>query len=246
MITPPSGWQRAFCVRPLPPGLGLFLVFAIAFSVRGQPLRETCGCAHFTDEENEAHSPAALTGHRLSARRALLPAEAVWAPDPEEGPVPEAGCPGWALPNAAATVPSRVAVQAELAGAKGPLAARPGSGHRARGRAGHARLGCCPALPSPVGHDWGCPRPLLWRVGKLRHGSSARWRSGHPRSWRAGGARHTGCAKPRGARGGLRGRLGRRPHGHPHGIPRERRARRLRGSRRWDGNSGVRSRKPGG
>ncbi|ELK37481.1 Nuclear factor 1 C-type [Myotis davidii] len=46
-----------------------------------------------------------------SVSQALLPAESLWTPVLEEGPVPEAQspadeCPGWALPNGVATVPS--------------------------------------------------------------------------------------------------------------------------------------------
>lgn len=101
-----------------------------------------------------------------SVGQALLPAEPMWAPVLEEGPVPEAQspadeCPAWALPNGVATVPSRGAIQAGLASSEGLLAAQPGSGHRAQGRAGHCPLGCCPAMPRPVGRGRGCK--AKWR-----------------------------------------------------------------------------------
>lgn len=122
-------------------------------------LRPTAWSAWF--QSHKHRGGAQETCPFRSVSQALLPAESLWAPVLEEGPVPEAQspadeCPGWALPNGVATVPSRGAIQAGLASSEGLLAAQPGSGHRAQGRAGHTPLGCCPAMPSPVGHGWGC------------------------------------------------------------------------------------------
>lgn len=159
------------------------------------------GRARFTDDEREAQGPVCRVpqhqprggtpespplGECPSGSQAPLPAEAVWAPAPKEGPVPKAqsptdGCPGWALPSEVATCAQPRAVQAGLADLEGPLAAQPGNGHRARGPAGHSPPGHCPALPRLATHSWGCktkssggggggPHPLpdvKWRHGAL-------------------------------------------------------------------------------
>lgn len=121
-------------------------------------------------------------------KRVLCPRPAARRPAAQAGLFPTQG----------SSVPSRMAVQAGVAGAKGPLVAQPGSSHRAWGRAGHTPLSRCPAVPGPVGHDCGCPQPFPSWVGKPKHGSSLWCCLGPRQSGQPGGAQRTVCAKPPG------------------------------------------------
>lgn len=185
-----------------------------------------CSCAHFPDEESEAQGRGGPQPRCPDPQASRRPVFGHYSPPPARGStrVPAGHCcllspcgrrflgrvlcprPAARRPAARAglfptqgpPVPSRLVVQAEVARAKGPLAAQPGSDRRARGRAGHTPLGCCPAVPGPVGHAWGCSRLRLSGVGKLRHRFRLRCGFGHPQSWQAGGAPHMEWVRPQG------------------------------------------------
>lgn len=103
-MRPPSGWRGADWVP--------------AAVLSGA---EPCGCAHFADEQSEAHSPA---------RDGAAPAEPAWAPVPKEGPGPFPGkVPSSGQRQGAAGCPAR----------ERPQGVGPSRAHSPR---------CRPALPS--------------------------------------------------------------------------------------------------
>lgn len=159
---------------------------------------------------------------RQFRKRVLCPRPAARRPAAQAGLFPTQGSP----------VPSRMAVQAGVASAKGPLAAQPGSSHRAWGRAGHTPLSRRPAVPRPVGHDCGCPRPFLSWVGKRGTGPHSGAAQG-PASLGSPEVSMHGVCKAIGQRVRAHGCFGRHQHG-PRGCrgPRPH----PRGSWSWDGH----------
>ena len=105
------------------------------------------------------NTPTSL-GRRLSASRALLPAESVWAPVPEEGLCPRPGAQRLAAQAGPfPTVATRAQPRAHssrtgwLQGAAGcPARELPRGVGPSQAQSPH----CCPALPSPAGHTGGC------------------------------------------------------------------------------------------
>lgn len=123
---------------------------------------------------------------RLSASRALLPAEALWTLIPEEGLCPRPGARRLAaqagpFPTEWPPVPSRVAIQAGQAGSKGLLAAqqaqewpqgvgpsRAQSPHRCpaqlttQGLLSQAKEGCAsaPVADGETEAGWDCSHPV--------------------------------------------------------------------------------------
>lgn len=158
------------------------------------------GRARFTDDEREAQGPVCRVpqhqprggtpetpplGECPSGSQAPLPAEAVWAPAPKEGPVPKAqsptdGCPGWALPSEVATCAQPRASKRDWPTWRGRWLPSLGTATGLGAQPGTVPLGTaqpCPAWlptagaakPSQAGGAGG-PHPLpdvKWRHGAL-------------------------------------------------------------------------------
>ena len=153
------------------------------------------------------NTPTSL-GRRLSASRALLPAESVWAPVPEEGLCPRPGAQRLAaqagpFPTVATRAQPR-AHSSRTGWLVWPLAAQPGSCHGTWGPARHnplAAVQACPAQLATRGaaqpSQGGLPACASVGDGKLRRagGGALLGFLQHPRSWPPAGAKRTVCTK---------------------------------------------------